>query len=136
MVNAAVDTIMMITTYSPRLTVTPGEWYAIDVFTQTRSDLRHTYDISAALDSNAMVRNDLIFRRLSLPPEDVSAGRDGKYGFPKIDCATADSGVVEMNDLIFRRLSLPPEDDSVAVDYYTGAVGLDDLIFHRLSFPP
>ena len=42
------DTIMMITTDSPRWTVTPGEWYASDVFTQTGHDLRHTYDISAA----------------------------------------------------------------------------------------
>ena len=75
---------MMITTDSPRLTVTPGEWYADDVFTQTRRDLRLPYDISAAVDCNAVVRNDLIFRRLSLPPEDVSAGRDGKYGFPRL----------------------------------------------------
>ena len=79
------DTIMMITMDSPRLTVTPGEWYGSDVFTQTRRDLRHTYDISAAVDCNAVERNDLIFRRLRLPPEDVSAGRDGNYGFPKID---------------------------------------------------
>ena len=126
------DTVMMITTDSPRWTVTPGEWDASDVCTQTRRDLRHTYDISAAVDCNAVVRNDLIFRRLSLPPEDVSAGRDGKYGFPKIDSATADSGAVEINNL----MSLPPEDDSAAVDYDTGAVGLDDLIFRRLSFPP
>ena len=129
------DTVMMITTDSPRLTETPGEWDASDVFTQTRHDLRHTYDISAVVDCNAVVRNDLIFRRLSLPPEDVSAGHDGKYGFPKIDSAVADSGAVEMNDLIFRRLSLPPEYDSAAVDYDTGAVGLDDLIFRRLIFP-
>ena len=67
--------------------------------------------------------------------EDVSAGRDGKYGLPKIDCAAADSGAVELNDLIFRRLSLPPEDDSAAVDYDRGTVGLDDLIFRQLSFP-
>ena len=54
------DTIMMITTDSPRLTVTPGEWYASDVFTHTRRDLRHTIDISAAVDCNAVERNDLI----------------------------------------------------------------------------
>ena len=81
-----------------------------------------------------MIRNDKIFRRLSLPPEDVSAGRDGKYGFPKIDCAMSDSGAVKISDLIFRRLSLPPEDYSAAVDCYTGTIGLDDLIFRRLSF--
>ena len=110
------DTITMITSDSPRLTVKPGEWYACDVTTQTRHDLRHTCDISAAVDCKAGIRNVLIFRRLSLVPEDVSARRDGKYGFPKIDCAAADSGAVEMNDLIFRRLSLPPEDDSTPVD--------------------
>ena len=99
------DTIMMITTDSPRLTVTPGEWYGSDVFTQTRHELRHTCDISATADCNAVKHNDLlIFRRLSLPPEDVSAGRDGTYDFHKTDCAAADSGADEMNDLIFRRM--------------------------------
>ena len=75
------DTIMMITTDSPRLTVTPGEWYASDVFTQT--------------SHGGLQRSGTL--------EDVSAGRDGKYGFPKIYCAAADSGAVEMNDLIFCR---------------------------------
>ena len=73
------DTIAMIATDSPRLAVTPGEWYASDVFKQTRYDLRHTCDIS-----DAVIRSDLIFHRLCLPPEDVSDGRDGMYGFPKI----------------------------------------------------
>ena len=104
------DTIMMITTDSPRLTVTPGEWYASDVLPQIRRDLRQTYGIPAAVDCNAVEPNDLIFRRPSLPPEDVSAGCDGNYGSHKID--------------------------SAAVDYGTGAVGLDDLIFRRTSFPP
>ena len=63
-----------------------------------------------------------------MPPEDVSTGRDGKYGFPKIDCAAADSGADEMNDLIFRPLSLPPDDSAV--------FGLDYLIFRQRSFPP
>ena len=71
----------MITADPPRLTVNPGEWYGSNVFTQTRHDLRHTCDISAAADCNAVIRNELIFRRLSLPPEDVSAGRDGTYDF-------------------------------------------------------
>ena len=61
------------------------------------------------MDCNAVEPNDLIFCRLSLPPEDVSAGRDGNYGSPKIDSAT--------------------------VEYGTGAVGLDDLIFHRTNLP-
>ena len=130
------DTMTMITTDSPRLTVTPGEWCGSDVFTQIRHDLRHTCDVSAVVDCRAVIRNELIFRRLSLPPEDVSAGRDGTHDFPKTDCAAADSGAAEINDLIFRRLSLPPEDDSTVVDYDTGSVGLNDLIFRRLSFPP
>ena len=101
------DTIMMITADFPRLTVSPCEWYASDVIPQMRRDLRQTYDIPAAVDCNVVEPNDLIFRRLSLPPEDVSAGCDGS---PKID--------------------------SAAVDYGTGAVGLDDLIFRRTNLPP
>ena len=83
-----------------------------------------------------MIQSDLISRRLCLPPEEVSAGRDGTADFPETDCAAADSGAADMNDLIFRQLSLPPDNDSATVDFDTGAVGLDDLIFRRLSFPP
>ena len=108
----------------------------MDVFTQIRHELRHTCDISAAVDCNAVIRSDLISRRPCLLQEEVSTGRDGTYDFPETDCATADSGAAEMNDLIFRRLSLPPEDDTAAGDYDTSAVGLDDLIFRRLSFLP
>ena len=129
---------MMITTDSPRLTVTPGEWYASDVFAQIRRDLRHTYDISA-VDCNAVERNDLIFRRLSLPPEDVSTGCDGKYGSLQIDSAAAESGAVELDDLIFRRLSFPPEEFAAGWDTAAaacGAVKLDDMIFRRTNLPP
>ena len=77
------DTIMMIiTTDSPRLTVTPGECYASDVTTQIRPDLRHTHDTSAAVNCNTVEPKYLIFRRLSLPPENESAGCDGNYGSP------------------------------------------------------
>ena len=72
---------MMITTDSPRLTVTPDECYASDVTTQIRRDLRHTHDISAVVNCNAVELNDLIFRLLSLPPENDSAGRDGNCRF-------------------------------------------------------
>ena len=75
------DTIMMITTDSPRLTVTPGECYASDGTTQIKRDLRHTHDISAAVDCNTVEPNDMIFRLLSLPAENVSAGRDGNCRF-------------------------------------------------------
>ena len=70
------DTNMMIPTDSPRLTVTPGEWYGSDVLTQIRHELRDARDISAAVDCNAVIRSDLISRQLCLPPEEVSAGRD------------------------------------------------------------
>ena len=112
------DTIMMITTDSPRLAVTPGEWYASDVLSHIRRDLRHTHDISAAVDCNAVEPNDLIFRRLSLPPEDVSAGRDGNYGSPKID-----SAAVELDDLILRRTSFPPEEFAAGWNTATAACG-------------
>ena len=39
------DTINMTKTDSPRLTVTPGEWYASDMLTQIRRDLRQTNGI-------------------------------------------------------------------------------------------
>ena len=58
------DTIRMITTDSPRLTVTSGECYVSDVITQIRRDLRHTHDNSAAVNCNAGELNDLIFRRV------------------------------------------------------------------------
>ena len=118
------DTIMMITTDSPRLAVTPGEWYASGMLTLLSRDLRRMNGAmynsrtewgfpqvdSAVADSGTVELDDLIFRRLSLPPEEVSAGRDGNYGSLKID--------------------------SAAVDYGTGAVGLDDLIFRRTNLPP
>ena len=110
------DTIRMITTDSPRLTVTPGECYASDVITQIRRDLRHTHDNSDAVNCNAGELNDLIFRRLNLPPENDSAGCDGTYGSPKLDSAAADSGAVRLDDLTFRRLSFPPEEFATGWD--------------------
>ena len=98
--------------------------------------MNYEMHVISAVDCNAVIQIDLISRRLCLPPEEVSAGRDGTDDFPETDCVAADSGTADMNDLIFRRLSLPRDDDSAAVDYDTGAVGLDDQIFCRLSFPP
>ena len=107
---------MMIPTDSPRLTVTPGEWYGNDVFTQIRHELRDARDNSAAVDCNEVIRNNLTSRRLCLPAEEVSAGRDETDDFPETDCAAADSGTADMNDLIFCQLSLLPDDDSTSVD--------------------
>ena len=82
-----------------------------------------------------VIRNNLISRRLCLPPEEVSAGLDETDDFPGTDCAAADSGTADLNDLIFRQLSLPPA-DSASIAYDTGTMGLDDLIFRRLSLSP
>ena len=142
------DTNRMITTDSPRLTVTPGECYASDVITQIRQDLRHTHDNSAAVNCNTVELHDLIFRRLNLPLENDSAGCDGTYGSPKLDSAVADSGLVGLDDLTFRRLSFPPEEfaagwdaaaaaaAAVAAAAACGAVKQNDLIFRRTNSPP
>ena len=70
---------------------------------------------SVAADCGAVELIDLIVRRTSLPPDELSAGHDRIYtidcntvwGFPHIDSAMADCGAV---DLIFRRTSFPPDD--------------------------
>ena len=141
------DTIMMITTDTPRLEVTPGEWYDSVMLTLLSCDLRQMNSAmfnsrtelglpqvdSAAADSGVVEMDDLIFRRLSLPPEDVSAGGDGNYGSLRIDSAMVDygTGAVGLDDLVFRRLSFPPE-EFAACDM----MKLDDMIFRRTNLPP
>ena len=131
------DKIMMTTTDSSRLAVTPSEWYASDMLTPMRRDLRQMNGIpevigdmyvcgtvwgipkidSTAVDCGAVELDDLTFRRTSFPLDEFSAGRDRSYmedyivwGFPQIDSATVDcdTGAVELDDLIFRRTSFPP----------------------------
>ena len=53
------DMIILITTDSPRLTVTPGECYASDETIQT--NLQHTHDISATEDCNIVELKGMIF---------------------------------------------------------------------------
>ena len=130
------DTIMMIATDYPHLAVTPGEWYTSDVFTQTRHDLRHSCDNSAAVDCNEVIRNNLISRRLCLPPEEFSAGIDGMDNFPETDCAAADSGVADMNDLIFRRLNLSPVDCADGRNTAVDAMKFAVIIFRRTKLLP
>ena len=132
------DRIMMTNTDSPRLAVTPGEWYASDMLTTMRTYLRQMngipvvigamYDCRtvggfpqidyAAVECGAVELDDLTFRRTSFPPDEFSAGRDRNYmkdysivwGFPQIDSAAVDcdTGAVELDNLIFRRTSCPP----------------------------
>ena len=127
------DRIMRRNMESPRLAVTPGEWYASDILATMNTDLRQMNGI----------------------PDVIGAMKDCRtvWGFPQIDSATVDCGTVELNDMIFRRTSFPldelrdgdfmkdcrtvwgfPQMNSAAVD--CSAVELDDLIFRRMSFPP
>ena len=85
-------------TDSPRLAVTPGEWYASETIRVIRTDLRQmngftemmsamcdytTAEVSTQIDSavadcGAGELDDFIFRRMSFPPDELSAGRDGE----------------------------------------------------------
>ena len=130
------------------MTVTPGEWYGNDVFTQIRHELRDAGDNSAAVDCIAVIRNNLISRRLCLPPGEVSAGRYETDNFPETDCTAADSDAADKNDLISHRLCLPqeevsagryetddfPKTDCTAAD--SDAADMNDLISRRLCLPP
>ena len=94
------DRNMKIDMESPRLAVTPGEWYASDLLATMSTDLRQMNGIpdvigavkidygtvrgfpqiySAAVDCGAVELDDLIFRRTSFPPDEFSTGRDGDY---------------------------------------------------------
>ena len=93
----ALDPIMMITTDSPWLAVTPGKWYASGMLTLLSRDLRQM--------NGAMYTSRT------------------EWGFPQVDSAAADSGVVELDDLNFRRLSFPPEEFAAGWDTATAACG-------------
>ena len=77
----------MMNTESPRLAVTPGEWYASDMLATISTDLR----------------------RMNGIPDVIGAMKDCRtlWGFPQIDSAAVDCGAVELDDLIFRRTSFP-----------------------------
>ena len=123
------DGSMITNTESPRLAVTPGEWYASETIRVIRTDLRqmngftemmgamcdyttaevYTQIDSAAADCGA---GDFIFRRTSFPQDELSVGRDGNYtedystvwGFPHIDSAVVayGAGAVELDDWVTR----------------------------------
>ena len=87
------DMNMMINTESPRLAVTPGEWYVSNVL---------------ATMSTGFPRRDGI-------PDVIGAVKldcGTVWGFPQIDSAAVDCGAVELDDLNFRRTSFPPDEFS------------------------
>ena len=140
------DQSLMTNTDSPRLAVTPGEWYASETIRMIRIDLRQMNGLtriigalcdcwggcpqldSAAVDCGVVGLDDLIFRRTSFPPNDYSAGCDQTCtedysiirGFPHhesaVDAAAADCGAVELVDLSVRRTIFPPENLSAGRD--------------------
>ena len=90
-----------------------------------------------------VTRLKIIFRRLSFPPEELSAGHDGNYGIPKIDSAAVDygTGAVELDDLIFRRTNYSAGRDSavrngdyVWRDLWTGPSVCNQLVTGSHSF--
>ena len=99
--NGLVRTTRMITEYgldqlnmmtnmdSPRLTVTPGEWYASDTLTPLSRDLRQMDGIPEVMGA--------IY--------DCRTGRD----FPQCDSTAVDRNAVELDELTFRRKNFPPE---------------------------
>ena len=91
------DRNMKIDTESPRLAVTPGEWYASDLLATMSTDLRQ---MNGILDVIGAVKIDC--RTV--------------WGFPQIDSAAVDCGAVELDDLIFRRTSFPPDEFSAGRD--------------------
>ena len=105
---------MKIKTESPRLTITPGEWYASDLLATTITGFRQMDDIPKVIGAV-----QLDYRTVR--------------GFPQIHSAVVGCGVVALNDMNSRRMSFP-RIDSAAVD--SGVVELDDMNFRRTSFPP
>ena len=109
------DQLMMTNMDSPRLAVTPGEWYASDMLTPLSHDLRQMGGTSEVM--GAMY--------------DCRTGRD----FPQFDSTAVYCSAVELYDLTFRRPGFPPE-EVPAGDDTCGVAMLNELIFRRTSFPP
>ena len=75
------DMNMKIKTESPRLAITPGEWYSSDLLAMTSTGFRQMDDILHVIGAVKL---------------DCS-------GFPHIDSTTVGCGAVELDDLNFRR---------------------------------
>ena len=61
------DMIMMANTDSPRLAITPGEWYASDMLTTMRTDLRQMNGIPEVIGALYDCRTVWGFPRSILP---------------------------------------------------------------------
>ena len=105
------DMNMKIKTESPRLAVTPCEWYL--VLATTSNGFRQMEDIP-----NVIGAVKLDYRTV--------------WDFPKMDSAAVGCSVVELNDMYFRQTSFPQIDSS---SVSSGPVELDDMNFRRTSFP-
>ena len=108
------DQLMMTNMDSPRLAVTPGEWYDSDTLTPLSRDLRQMYGI----------------------PELMGAMYDYRtaWDFHQFDSTAADCSTVELDDLTFRQPGFPPDEVPAGGDT-CGVAILDDLILRRMSFP-
>ena len=82
---------MKIVTESPRLAVTPGEWYASDLLATTSTDFHQMGGIPDVIGT-------------------VKIDCRTVWGFPQIDSAAVGCGAVELDDLNFRRTSFPPDE--------------------------
>ena len=84
---------MKIKTESPRLAVSPGEWYASDLLAMTSTSFRQMDDILHVIGA-------------------VKLDCRTVWGFPHIDSAAVGCGAVELDDLNFRQTSFPPDEFS------------------------
>ena len=109
------DRLMLTNMDSPRLAVTPGEWYASDMLTPLSRDLRQMDGIPEVMGAIYDCRTE--------------------WDFPQFDSTTVDCSAVELNDLTFHWPGFPPEEVPAGGDTCSVAM-LSDLIFHRTSFPP
>ena len=85
------DRSLMTNTDSPRLAVTPGEFYASETIQMIKTDLHQMNGFTRMIGAMC----------------DCWTGGGGG-GCPQLDSAAADCGAVGLDDLIFRRTSFPP----------------------------
>ena len=115
------ERIMTTNTDSPRLAVTPGEWYASEMLTMMTTDLRQLNGFTEMIGAIYNCR---------------TVG-----GFPQIDSAAANCGGVELDDLIFCRTSFPLDElsagrvgDYIWLELWTGLSVRNRSVTGSLAF--